>query len=156
MEKFFSESPIDYLGIDIMTNDVPLKEYIEKRLDERYINELERIRALESKIASLERLMEAKLAGMQIAVTKQERTYDERFEKVNEFRASLSDLSNRQVAQPVFTSFKETTAKDLKTQDYRLSSLESRLSGMDGKIIGWSGGVGFVVLIITVVLVFVK
>ena len=139
-----------------MPNDVPLKEYIERRIDEHQSNELERIRTLESKILALERLIDAKLSGMQMAVIKQEAAYDERFEKVNEFRESLNDVAKRQVPQTVFDAFKEVTAANYDMQSRRISNMENRLSSIDGKIIGWSGGVGFVVLIITVVLVFVN
>lgn len=123
---------------------VTLKEYIERVISEHEQRNLDRIRSLERQVVELERLIEAKQLALALAVEKQEAAYDIRFAGVNEFRASLNDALNRSVTR----EFVDTKMAEL---ERRLGMTENRLSSIDGRILGYSAGVGFVVLVIALV-----
>lgn len=95
----------------------------------------------EVQIKALEELLDARLDALAIAVTKQEQAYNLRFESVNEWRQTYGDLANRAVSLEVFVA---------KTEDFerRLSAIESKQANVDGRIIGWSAGMGFLVMLI--------
>lgn len=112
--------------------DVSLKEHLEARIDEQA-----------ERILALERLMDAKQRALALAVEKQEAAYNVRFEGVNEWRQTFGDLVSGSVTREVFDS-------RLSEIDRRLNATENRLANYDGRIIGYSAGVGLIVLIISI------
>jgi chromosome condensin MukBEF ATPase and DNA-binding subunit MukB len=109
----------------------------------------ERMRAVEHDIKRLQELIDAKMTAQAIALEKSEAAYNARFANANEFRASLEDFSKRSVTRDyVDTRFNALVE--------RISALESRLSNFDGRIIGYSAGIGAVVLIIAIILQFLE
>lgn len=99
---------------------------------------------LEAEIASLRELMKSEQGGLALAVKKQEDAYNARFEGVNEFRAALDDAVNRAASR-------EYVDAKFGDMERRLNAIESRMANLDGRIVGYSAGVGLVVLIISIV-----
>lgn len=126
----------------MIDDGVTLKEYFERVINEQELRTHERIRALEL-------LIDAKQRALALAVEKQEAAYDARFANVNEFRASLNDAINRAVPR----EYVDTRLNDM---ERRIGALESRLANFDGRIIGYSAGIGIVVLIISIVSQFIR
>lgn len=99
---------------------------------------------LEKRILSLEKLMDAKFDAQKQAVETANAAMQARFESVNEFRAAMGDQAQKFVTRDVVdANFKDLTR--------RLGSLEERMAGYDGRIIGWSAGSAAVVLVIAIV-----
>lgn len=115
---------------------VPLSAYIESK-----------IASTERQIVALDELMDAKLEALALAVSKQEQAYNLRFEGVNEWRQTYADLVSKAISRETF---------DTKMEEFnrRMGAAESRLSNFDGRIIGYSAGIGIVVLIISIVIQF--
>ena len=105
--------------------NVALKEYIEQRLDD------------------FEKLVDEKFASVAKATDKSEAAYNSRFALANEFRQAMSDLSGTFITRDVHDTLKE-----------RVSILENKQSNLDGKIVGWSVGVGFIVTVINLIITF--
>lgn len=126
----------------MMNDEVSLKDYFE-----RVIAEIERRN--QERTQSLELLIEARRQALALAVEKQEAAYNDRFEGVNEFRASLDDAVKRTVTR-------EYVEARLNDMERRLNTTESRLANFDGRIIGYSAGIGIVVLIISIVSQFIR
>lgn len=122
-----------------------LEKTIDKRMAESDKRYQERIRAVERDILRLQELVDAKMAAQAMALEKSEDAYNARFANANEFRASLEDFANRSVSRDyVDTRFNSLIE--------RVGLLESRISNIDGRIIGYSAGIGAVVLIIAVII----
>lgn len=102
------------------------------------------IRYLEQRIADLEKLMEAKFEAQQQAVEAAEVITQARFESVNEFRATIA----KQVQN---FALQESVNTDFQNQSERIGSLEERMAGYDGRIIGWSAGSAAIVLILAII-----
>ena len=64
---------------------------------------------------------------------------------MSEFRAALSDQSRTFV-----------TRQELSDIERRINKVENRLSEMDGRVVGWSAGIGLVVLIISITTQFIN
>lgn len=120
-----------------MTDGITLRDYIERVVSEHERRNYERF-------ASLEALIEARLQALALAVEKQERAYNARFEGVNEFRQSLDDTVKRSVTrESVDVRFDELMR--------RVSRLENENANRTGQAIGYAAGVGLVMLIISIV-----
>ena len=128
-----------------IVDNITLKEFIDKALADRDARNLERIRALERDIQRLQELVEARMAAQALALEKSEDAYNARFLAANEFRASLEDFSKRSVTRDYVDTKFESLIE-------RITNVESRLSNIDGRVIGYSAGVGAVVLIIAIVI----
>lgn len=102
------------------------------------------IRYLERRIDELEKLMDTKFESQERAVDTAQDAMEQRFESVNEFRATLSDQTANFVTREVVDAIVNELSR-------RVGSLESRMSAYDGRIIGYSAGVGLVVLILSIV-----
>jgi chromosome segregation ATPase len=126
---------------------VTLRDYIERVIGETEEKNKERIRALERQVADLERLLESRMRAQAMAVDKAAAGYDARFASANEFRQAMQDLS------ATFAT-RENIDQRLTENGRRLNAIESRLSNLDGRIVGWSAGVGFLVLVITLIIQF--
>lgn len=98
---------------------------------------------LRAEIAALRELMKAEQGSLALAVKKQEDAYNARFEGVNEFRAALDDAVNRAASR----EYVDAKFSDI---ERRLNVLESKLANYDGRVLGYSAGVGLVVLIISI------
>lgn len=101
-------------------------------------------KVLNAKIEALEQLIDVKFTATQLAVDKAEEATRLRFESVNEFRAALSDQTKNFVNRDVI----EGRFADM---ERRMGGVENRLSVLDGRVIGYSAGVGAVVLIIALI-----
>ena len=128
-----------------ISNDVSLKELFIALLAEHEKSDQERIRALEHKIIGLERLLEVRMASQALAVEKAADGYNARFASANEFRAAMQDLSG------TFAT-RELLDKQIEDHSRRIGNTENRLANIDGRVIGWSSGVGFFVLVISLIL----
>lgn len=133
---------------------IPLKEYIESLLtaQREYFKSLHdaqeqrhqhHIAMLNSRVAALQELVNEKQSSLALAVEKQEKAYDIRFAGVNEWRQTFGDMANRAVTQDMFLARQDESTR-------RLNNIEQRLANFDGRILGYSAGVGLVVLIIAI------
>ena len=98
---------------------------------------------IEQRLTDFEKLMEAKFASVKRATDKSEAAYEARFASANEFRQAMSDLSGTFVTREIHEALKE-----------RLNVIENKQSNMDGKIVGWSVGVSFIVTLINLIISF--
>ena len=114
-------------------------------LDERKRQHDSDIENLRRQITSLEKLVDAKFMAQSEAVLTATVAMNARFESVNEFRAALSDQSRTFV-----------TRQELSDIERRINKVENRLSEMDGRVVGWSAGIGLVVLIISITTQFIN
>jgi len=130
---------------------VELKEFIKEIINEQEKANLERIRGLERDLARLEQLVASKMEAQQLAIQKAEVSIRERFAGVNEFRAALSDLTREYVTRAVIEAKFMAQTEKIAGIDARLTTVLSRLANLDGRIIGYSAGIGMVVLIISIV-----
>ena len=126
---------------------VTLRDYIERVVNEQEERNKDRIRALERQVADLERLLDAKFVAQNHAVDKAAAGYDARFASANEFRRAMQDLSG------TFAT-REIVDQQIAENGRRLNAVENRLANIDGRVIGWSAGVGFLVLVITLIIQF--
>lgn len=119
------------------------RECIEHLLAQHEQVSQERTRCLERDLARLEQLMEARMMAQATAVMKSEDAYNARFASANEFRASLDDMTRNMVNRDyVDTRFNEHSR--------RTNAVENRLANYDGRALGYSAGIGIVVLIISI------
>lgn len=117
-------------------------------------------------IITLKEYFEARLDSLALAVDKQEAAYNIRFENLNEWRGTYGDLVNKAVTKVIFDQRMGELERRINDVDLRQSkelsdleqrhtrqigSLEQRVSNIDGRILGYSAGVGAVVLIIAIV-----
>jgi hypothetical protein len=122
--------------------DVALKEYIDRLFEEQEKQNIARYTALEKLVLS-------KFEAMNKAIDKSDKAYDARFLLANEFRQAMSDLTATFITR-------EAESIIHKEQERRMNSVERSISKMDGRTIGYSAGIGLVVLIISIVIQFVN
>lgn len=94
-------------------------------------------------MAGLKELMDTRFVAQETAVIKSEDSYNSRFALANEFRSAMSDLSG------TFAT-KKTVDEKSEESGRRIGAIENRLANLDGRMIGYSAGVGLVVLIISI------
>lgn len=128
--------------------DIALREYFEMLLDQSEKRNVERVVALEKQttllVAGLKELAASQLKAQEIAIEKSAAQYDSRFALANEFRNAMSDLSGTFIT-------KNVVDEKFESGSIRIGLLEQRLANIDGRIIGYSAGIGVVVLIISIV-----
>jgi hypothetical protein len=124
--------------------EVSLQEHFEALLLAQEALHRHDIIALERQIANLRELVDAKQQSLALAVEKQESAYNIRFEGVNEWRQTFGDIANKGVPQDMFNARYDEITR-------RLNVIEQQLANMVGKTLGYSAGVGAVVLIIAIV-----
>lgn len=138
-----------------MTSDDKTEEYtnriadLQQKYAEREIEHVEtRIQELEkltfSSLDNLERTMTSQFQSQQKAVEVANQAMQARLAGVNEFRAAMGD----QIATYIPRSTAEAKFKE---QERRITSLERSLSEFNGRLIGYTAGMGAVVLIISIV-----
>lgn len=98
--------------------DVTLREYFEKRLDD------------------LEKRVVERFASSESAVTKAERTMNERLNSMNEFRDALKDQANRMA-----------TRVELDKIDEAVQELQRAKANLDGRLLVLSGSISVIVSI---------
>lgn len=103
-----------------------------------------KIDSLLQRIDGLEKLTDSKFTATHLAVEKAEKATELRFQSVNEFRQALTDQTATFVTRDIVDS-------RLGEVERRLGGVENRLSVLDGRVIGWSAGVGAVVLLIALI-----
>lgn len=100
---------------------------------------------LEREIARLEQVIQAKMDAQEKALGVAQATLRDRFASVNEFRAALSDLTNAFEPRAVIDA-------KFKSLENKMSALEKQQANINGRIIGYSAGIGGMVLVISIVL----
>ncbi len=104
-------------------SDVALKEYFDRRLDD------------------LDRRLTDRFGLSDSAVSKAERTMNERLNSMNEFRDALRDQANRMA-----------TRAELDKVDSAVQALQQAKANLDGRLVMLSGGISIVVSLLSWVL----
>ena len=119
-----------------------LKEYVDQMFAERRAEYDQRFKALQGENALA-------LASTEKAVEKAERAAEKRFEAVNEFRAQLADQQKTYI-----TRAEAQISLDRNTQD--IKAVTDRVNTSQGRGAGFSAGWGYLVGVISLVLLVVE
>jgi hypothetical protein len=131
--------------------DIPLREYVEKRLSLLEASIAERFNASKEAVAAAfnaqKQAIDAALAAADRAVTKAELATEKRFESVNEFRGTLDNQQRTLIPRSEVDVLMRSVEEKVSNIQKQLDAQVAERQGLKG---GWGYAVGVVGFLLTI------